>query len=220
MISPVLEQGKTKVEALFPPGTWYSLFDLTQTIVSKDGSYVTLDAPLHEINVHLYQNTILPMQQGGMVSKDARMTPFSLIVTFPAGINEGEAKGNLFLDDDEMPDMKLGNGYSTYIDFHATIKEGTVTVWSEVQEGKFALDKGLVIDTINVLGLRYGNVELVRIEIDGEPSIGVSNVKVGTSEHKYLYKQGHGEKKIVMVGMKGLNIPVGKRFSLIWKMGS
>jgi alpha-D-xyloside xylohydrolase len=35
-----------------------------------------------------------------------------------------------------------------------------------------------------------------------------------------LYKQGHGEKKTVMVGMKGLNIPVGKRFSLIWKMGS
>ncbi|WJX21413.1 NAD(P)H-dependent D-xylose reductase (XR) [Trifolium repens] len=220
MISPVLEKGKTEVEALFPPGTWYSLFDLTQTIVSKDGSYVTLDAPLHEINVHLYQNTILPMQQGGMVSKDARMTPFSLIVTFPAGTNEGEAKGNLFLDDDEMPDMKLGNGYSTYIDFHATVKEGTVTVWSEVQEGKFALDKVLVIDTINVLGLRYGSVELVRIEIDGEPSIGVSNVKVGTSEHKYLYKQRDGEKKTVMVGMKGLNIPVGKRFALTWKMGS
>ncbi|GAU14839.1 hypothetical protein TSUD_50510, partial [Trifolium subterraneum] len=220
LISPVLEQGKTEVEALFPPGTWYSLFDLTQAIVSKDGNYVTLNAPLHEINVHLYQNTILPMQKGGMVSKDARMTPFSLIVTFPAGTNEGEAKGNLFLDDDEMPDMKLGNGYSTYIDFHATVKEGTVTVWSEVQEGKFALDKGLVIDTINVLGLRYGSVELVRIEIDGEPSIGVSNVKVGTSEHKYLYKQGDGEKKTVMVGMKGLNIPVGKRFALTWKMGS
>jgi hypothetical protein len=24
----------------------------------------------------------------------------------------------------------------------------------------------------------------------------------------------------VMVGMKGLNIPVGKRFALTWKMGS
>ncbi|CAL5210062.1 unnamed protein product [Lathyrus oleraceus] len=220
MISPVLEQGKTEVEALFPPGTWYSLFDLTQVIVSKDGNYVTLNAPLHEINVHLYQNTILPMQQGGMVSKDARTTPFSLIVTFPAGANEGEAKGNLFIDDDEMPDMKLGNGYSTYIEFHARVKEGSVKVWSEVQEGKFALDQGLVIDTINVLGLSYGSGELVRIEIDGEPSSGVSNVKVSTNEHKYLYKEGDGEKKTVMVGLKGLNIPVGKRFSLTWKMGS
>ncbi|KEH44226.1 putative glycosidase [Medicago truncatula] len=220
MISPVLEPGKTEVKALFPPGTWYSLFDLTQVIVSKDGNYVTLDAPLHVVNVHLYQNTILPMQQGGMVSKDARMTPFSLIVTFPAGANEGEAKGNLFLDDDEMPEMKVGNGYSTYIDFHASVKEGTVKIWSQVQEGKFVLDKGLVIDTINVLGLNYGSGTLVSIEIDGEPSIGVSYVKVSTSEHKYLFKQGDEEKKTVMVGIKGLNIPVGKRFALTWKMGS
>jgi alpha-D-xyloside xylohydrolase len=220
MISPVLEQGKTEVRALFPPGTWYSLFDLTQVIVSKDENFVTLDAPLHVVNVHLYQNTILPMQQGGMVSRDARMTPFSLIVTFPAGANEGEAKGNLFLDDDEMPEMKVGNGYSTYIDFHASVKERTVKIWSEVQEGKFALDKGWVIDTINVLGLNYGSGSLVKIEIDGEPSISVSNVKLSSSEHKYLFKQGNEEKKTVMVGIKGLNIPVGKRFALTWKMGT
>ncbi|KAI5401524.1 alpha-xylosidase 1 isoform X1 [Lathyrus oleraceus] len=215
MISPVLEQGKTKVEALFPPGTWYSLFDLTQVIVSKDGNYVTLNAPLHEINVHLYQNTILPMQQGGMVSKDARMTPFRLIVTFPAGANEGEAKGNLFLDDDELPEMKLGNGYSTYIDFHASAKEGSVKVWSQVQEGEFALGKGWVIDTINVLGL-IGNGATATMEIDGT----VSNVKIDITEQSYLYGKGDGEKKIVMVGMKGLNIPVGKNFSMTWKMGS
>ncbi|KAJ1436227.1 Glycosyl hydrolase, all-beta [Sesbania bispinosa] len=219
MISPVLEKGKTQVKALFPPGTWYSLFDLTQAIVSKDRTYVTLDAPLHVINVHLYQNTILPMQQGGMVSKDARMTPFTLIVTFPAGANEGEAKGNLFLDDDELPEMKLGNGYSTFIDFYATVKEGSVKVWSEVQEGKFALDKGLVIDTINVLGLS-GSGAVATIEIDGKPAMGVSNVEVSVSEHKYLYEQGDGENTIVIVGLEGLNIPVGKNFAMSWKMGS
>ncbi|KAG4398079.1 hypothetical protein GLYMA_10G274700v4 [Glycine max] len=218
MISPVLEQGKTQVTALFLPGTWYNLFDLTQTIVSKDGNYVTLDAPLHVVNVHLYQNSILPMQQGGMISKDARMTPFSLIVTFPAGATDGEAKGNLFLDDDELPEMKLVNGYSTYIDFHATIKEGTVKIWSEVQEGKFALDKGWVIDTINVLGLNR-NGALPKIEIDGEPLMSLSNVQVSTTQHKYLYGQGDGD-KILMVGLKGLNIPVGKNFNVTWKMGS
>jgi alpha-D-xyloside xylohydrolase len=213
MISPVLEQGKTEVEALFPPGTWYSLFDLTQVIVSKDGSNVTLDAPLHVVNVHLYQNTILPMQQGGMVSKDARMTPFSLIVTFPAGAIEGEARGNLFLDDDELPEMKLGNGYSTYIDFHASVKEGNVKVWSQVQEGKFALDKGWVIDTIHVLGLN-GSAATATIEVDGT----LSNVTIDITEQNYLYGQGDGEKNLVMAGMKGLNIPVGKNFSMTWKI--
>ncbi|TKY69361.1 Alpha-xylosidase 1 [Spatholobus suberectus] len=218
MISPVLEQGKTQVKALFPPGSWYSLLDWTHTITSKDGIYVTLDAPLHVVNVHLYQNTILPMQQGGMVSKDARMTPFTLIVTFPSGATEGEAKGNLYLDDDELPDMNIGNGYSTYVDLHATVNEGAVKIWSEVQEGKFALDKGWIIDSISVLGLE-GSGAVSSLEIDGKPPVGVSNVNVSTSEHEHLNSEGEGEKKTVMVALRGLNIPVGKNFAMTWKMG-
>ncbi|KAK7269757.1 hypothetical protein RIF29_22492 [Crotalaria pallida] len=217
MISPVLESGKTQVKALFPPGTWYSLFNLTNIIASNGGTYVTLDAPLNEVNVHMYQNTILPMQRGGMVSKDARMTPFTLIVTFPAGAIEGEAKGNLFLDDDELPEMKLGNGYSTYIDFHATINEGNVKVWSQVQEGKFALDKGWIIEKINVLGLN-GSGTLPTIMIDGEPMMDATNVKVSTSEHKHLYWEGVEEKKQLMTRLESLNIPIGNDFSINWKI--
>lgn len=218
MISPVLEQGKTQVKPLFPPGSWYSLLDWTQTITSKDGVYVTLDAPLHVVNVHLYQNTILPMQQGGMVSKEARMTPFTLIVTFPSGATEGEAKGTLFLDDDELPEINLGDGYSTYVDLHATVNQGAVKVWSQVQEGKFALEKGWIIDSISVLGLE-GSGAVSSLEIDGKPLIGVSNVNVTTSQHEHLNGEGEGEKKTVMVALKGLNIPVGKNFAMTWKMG-
>ncbi|KAK7407538.1 hypothetical protein VNO78_09491 [Psophocarpus tetragonolobus] len=218
MISPVLEQGKTQVKALFPPGSWYSLLDWTNTITSKDGVYVTLDAPLHVVNVHLYQNAILPMQQGGMVSKEARMTPFTLIVTFPSGAAQGEAKGNLYLDDDERPEMSLGDGYSTYVDLHATVNQGAVKVWSEVQEGKFALDKGWIIESISVLGLQ-GSGAVSSLEIDGKPLIGVSNVNVSTSAHEHLNSDGEGEQKTVMVALKGLNIPVGKNFAMTWKMG-
>ena len=218
MVSPVLEQGKTQVKALFPPGSWYSLLDWTHTITSKDGVYVTLDAPLHVVNVHLYQNTILPMQQGGMVSKEARMTPFTLIVTFPSGAAQGEAKGNLFLDNDELPDMNLGNGYSTYVDLYATVNQGAVKVWSDVQEGKFALDKGWIIDSVSVLGLD-GSGAVSSLEIDGKPLIGASNVNVSTSQHEHLNSEGEGEKKTVMVALKGLNIPVGKNFAMTWKMG-
>ncbi|XP_014490498.1 alpha-xylosidase 1 [Vigna radiata var. radiata] len=218
MVSPVLEQGKTQVKALFPPGSWYSLLDWTHTITSKDGVYVTLDAPLHVVNVHLYQNTILPMQQGGLVSKEARTTPFTLIVTFPSGAAQGEAKGNLFLDNDELPDMNLGNGYSTYVDLYATVNQGAVKVWSDVQEGKFALDKGWIIDSISVLGLD-GSGAVSSLEIDGKPLIGASNVNVSTSQHEHLNSEGEGEKKTVMVALKGLQIPVGKNFAMTWKMG-
>lgn len=220
LISPVLEQGKTEVKALFPPGSWYSLFDMTQIIVSKGGKYVTLDAPLHVVNVHLYQNTIIPMQQGGLISKEARKTPFSLVVTFPAGESEGKAKGNLFLDEDELPEMKLGNGKSTYVDFYATVSEGNVKVWSEVQEGKFALDNAWIVEKVTVLGLD-GHGAASAIEIDGKPVTSVSGVEVTSSEQVLVDddKDGGGNIKSVMVQVGGLSLPVGKNFVLSWKMG-
>ncbi|KAF8399134.1 hypothetical protein HHK36_014999 [Tetracentron sinense] len=220
MVSPVLEQGKSEVKALFPPGTWYNLFDMTQAIVSEQGHYLTLDAPLHVINVHVYQNTILPMQQGGMTSKEARMTPFSLVVAFPTGTASGEAKGKLFLDDDERPDMKLGNGYSTYIEFYASVSQKTVKVWSEVQEGKFALEKGWIISKVTVLGLN-GIGKTLAVEVDGKPMVDVSGLEFNATQQRYLDKleDGGNKGKSMMVEVKGLELPVGKNFAMSWKMG-
>ncbi|KAL7240453.1 hypothetical protein ACSBR2_006162 [Camellia fascicularis] len=220
MVSPVLDEGKSEVKALFPPGTWYNLFDMTQAITSTELHYITLDAPLHVVNVHLYQNTILPMQQGGMISKEARMTPFSLIVTFPAGAADGEAKGNLFLDDDELPEMKLGNGYSTYVDFYASVGQGMVKVWSDVQDGKFALENRWIIEKVTVLGLN-GIGGAFAIKIDGNPVVDTSKVEISATEQKYPQglEDGGDMKKSTMVEVKGLELPVGKKFTMSWKMG-
>lgn len=220
MVSPVLDEGKSEVKALFPPGTWYNLFDMTQAITSMESHYITLDAPLHVVNVHLYQNTILPMQQGGMISKEARMTPFSLIVTFPAGAADGEAKGNLFLDDDELPEMKLGNGYSTYVDFYASVGQGMVKVWSDVQDGKFALENRWIIEKVTVLGLN-GIGGAFAIKIDGNPVVDTSKVEISATEQKYPQglEDGGDMKKSTMVEVKGLELPVGKKFTMSWKMG-
>nr|POE96295.1 alpha-xylosidase 1 [Quercus suber] len=160
------------------------------------------------------------MQQGGMISKEARKTPFSLIVTFPAGVPDGEAKGNLFIDDDELPEMKLGNGYSTYIDFYATINKGTVKVWSEVQEGKFALAQGLYIETVTVLGLD-GSGQASALEVDGKPVTGASNIELSTTKQNVLEEQEDGGNKVktLMVEIKGLSFAVGKNFAITWNMG-
>lgn len=221
MISPVLEQGKSQVKALFPPGSWYSMFDMTQSITSGGGQYVTLDAPLHVVNVHLYQNSILPMQQGGLISKEARMTPFTLIVTFPAGATDGKAAGKLFLDDDELQEMKLGSGSATYVDFYATVSEGTVKLWSEVQESKFALDKGWKIVKVTVLGLG-GSGAPSSLEVDGKPVTGASNIELSSLEQKYTtnLEVRDEKKKSMMVEVDGLEIPVGKNFAVSWKMGA
>ncbi|KAJ6899314.1 alpha-xylosidase 1-like [Populus alba x Populus x berolinensis] len=221
MISPVLEQGKSQVKALFPPGSWYNMFDMTQSITSGGGQYVTLDAPLHVVNVHLYQNSILPMQQGGLISKEARMTPFTLLVTFPAGATDGKAAGKLFLDDDELQEMKLGSGSATYVDFYATVSEGTVKLWSEVQESKFALDKGWKIVKVTVLGLD-GSGAPSSLEVDGKPVTGASNIELSSLEQKYItnLEVGDEKKKSMMVEVDGLEIPVGKNFAVSWKMGA
>ncbi|GAB4840287.1 NAD(P)H-dependent D-xylose reductase (XR) [Ancistrocladus abbreviatus] len=52
---------------------------------SKGGQYFTLDTPLNVVNAHFYQNAIIPMLEGGMTSKEARMTPCTLVVTLPIG---------------------------------------------------------------------------------------------------------------------------------------
>lgn len=216
MVSPVLEQGKTEVKALFPPGSWFSLFDMTQAISSKGGQYVTLDTPLHAVNVHVYQSMILPMQQGGMISKEARTTPFSLVVTFPAGARDAEAKGQLFLDDDELPEMKLGGGSATYVNFYATISKGKVKVWSEVQEGKFALKNGWIVQKVSVLGL--DGIGASDLEIDGDGA--AENAEMSVSQQNLLVPFSDVEDmKSMMVDVSGLKLPLGKNFAISWKMG-
>jgi alpha-D-xyloside xylohydrolase len=64
-----------------------------------------------------------------------------------------------------------------------------------------------------VLGLN-GSEATTTIEVDGT----LSNVTIDTTEQNYLHGQGDGEKNIVMAGMKGLNIPIGKNFSMTWKI--
>ncbi|CAI9096221.1 OLC1v1032309C1 [Oldenlandia corymbosa var. corymbosa] len=223
MVSPVLEANKTDVTVLFPPGSWYSLFDLTQVIVSKETHSVTLDAPLHVINVHVYQNAIIPMQQGGLISKQARMTPFSLIVAFPSGAAEAQAKGKLFLDDDELPEMKLGGSSSSYIEFYATVSNATVKVWSDVQEGKFALDNGWTIEKVSVLGLDAVHISSLGIEVEGETNSDASQVELSQTQHNFITKMDDETDELrtgMMVEVKGLKLPLGKQFTMSWKMGA
>ncbi|CAN1839572.1 Alpha-xylosidase 1 [Linum perenne] len=216
MVSPVVEEGKTQVTALFPPGSWYNMFNVSQAVCSK-GEYFTLEAPLHVINVHVYQNTILPMQQGGMVTKDARMTPFSLVVTFPARATSGEAKGFIYLDNDELPEMKIGNGESTYIDLHANVSNGYVTLWSEVKGGMFASSKGLMIEKVTTLGLgRSGGPSDVRIY--GNTTI--PDVQVTSSEQILIESGDGGKVKSMVVEVNGLEIPLGENFEMTWQMKS
>ncbi|CAL4957925.1 unnamed protein product [Urochloa decumbens] len=227
MVSPVLEEGATSVSAMFPPGTWYNLFDTTKVVVSKGGggAPVRLDAPLNEINVHVYQNTVLPMQRGGVISKDARATPFTLVVAFPYGAMEADAEGAVYVDDDERPEMALAEGQATFVRFHASVRGGkAVTVRSEVMMGSFSMSKGLVIEKVSVLGLEGTGGKDLAIQVDGADAataVATSSPYLAVGgDAKLQGEDGVDEnsKRSVSVEVGGLALPLGKSFTMTWNM--
>ncbi|KAI7978973.1 Alpha-xylosidase 1 [Camellia lanceoleosa] len=97
---------------------------------------------------------------------------------------------------------------------------GMVKVWSDVQDGKFALENHWIIEKVTVLGLD-GIGGAFAIKIDGNPVVDTSKVEISATEQKYPQGLGDGGdmKKSTMIEVKGLDLPVGKKFTMSWKMG-
>uniref|UniRef100_A0A803YHI9 Glucosidase alpha, acid n=1 Tax=Meleagris gallopavo TaxID=9103 RepID=A0A803YHI9_MELGA len=96
LITPVLEQGQTKVSGYFPVGTWYS-FTGDSTIHSK-GQWILLAAPLDTINVHIRAGHILPLQEPGLNTVESRKKGMTVVVALTP---DGFARGELYWDDGE-----------------------------------------------------------------------------------------------------------------------
>lgn len=97
LVSPALETNISSVNAVFPGAgkgeiyyDWY-----TQARADQVGN-VSIAAPLGHIPVFVRGGHILPMQQPAMVTRDARNTPWSVLVALS---QQGTAAGSLYLDD-------------------------------------------------------------------------------------------------------------------------
>lgn len=99
VVTPVLDQGATTVNGVFPGVgrgevyyDWYTL----SAVNASAGENVTIDAPLGHIPVYLRGNNVIPTQQPALVTRDARKNPWGVI----AALNlEGSASGSLYVDD-------------------------------------------------------------------------------------------------------------------------
>lgn len=101
LVTPVLEQGATSVNGVFPgagKGEVYYDWYTQSAVNSTAGQNMTIDAPLGHIPVYVRGGNILPMQQPSMTTAAARKTPWSLLVALSL---EGTASGSLYLDDGE-----------------------------------------------------------------------------------------------------------------------
>ena len=119
LVTPVLEPGATTVDGVFPgKGEVYYNWYTQSPVGVKAGENKTIDAPLGHIPLYVRGGHVLPTQQLAMTTRDARKTPWNVLVALSA---EGTASGSLYLDDGESlePDSTLfvdvSNPYGTII---------------------------------------------------------------------------------------------------------
>lgn len=142
LITPVLEQGQTKVSGYFPAGTWYS-FTGDSTIHSR-GQWILLAAPLDTINVHIRAGHILPLQEPGLNTAESRKKGMTVVVALTP---DGFARGELYWDDGESW-QSFEKGDCTEILFLAA--RGAVL--SQILRAGGHLD-GILLEAVTVLGV-------------------------------------------------------------------
>ncbi|CAL5049437.1 unnamed protein product [Urochloa decumbens] len=200
LVSPVLEPGATAVDAYFPAGRWFSLFDYSAAVASAAGKRVTLPAPADTVNVHVAGGNILPLQQEAMTTARARQSVFHLVVALA---EDGSADGELFLDDGESPEMAGPGGKWTLVRFicKKTARGGGVTVRSRVVHDSYGPSRKLVIGKVVFLGLRSPPAPPTR-----GFAVHVNGVRMDNSTTGGRSGAAHV--------VPGLSLPVGKEFEL------
>jgi len=116
LVTPVLVQGATSVDGVFPgisEGTvWYDWYTQSAMNVSA-GQNLTIPAPLGHIPVYVRGGSVLPLQEPGMTTYESRQNPWSLLVALDA---QGAASGSLYIDDGES----LVQNSTLFVEFSAT----------------------------------------------------------------------------------------------------
>ncbi|KAK4551864.1 hypothetical protein LTR86_010860 [Recurvomyces mirabilis] len=99
LITPVLGQGLTEIQGVFPGvkdgEIWYDWY--TQAAVeAQAGENKTIAAPLGHIPVYIRGGSVLPQQEALYTTAECRNSSWSLIAALSA---EGTASGQLYVDD-------------------------------------------------------------------------------------------------------------------------
>ncbi|XP_058728037.1 alpha-glucosidase-like [Vicia villosa] len=200
LVSPVLQSGATTVDAYFPKGNWFDLFNFSNSVNAESGKTVKLDAPADHINVHVGEGNILALQGEAMTTKAARNTSFQLVVIFNG---TGNSYGHVYLDDDEELDLEAKEQW-TFVRFYGEWNDTSVSVRSNVTNGKFALDKKWIIEKVTFLGVPK-NKSVMRV---------VNNGKISMRE-RILETDVNNSSEFIIVELTNLKQLIGEEFKLI-----
>ncbi|PKA52273.1 putative alpha-glucosidase [Apostasia shenzhenica] len=203
MVSPALQPAATYVNAYFPVGRWFNLFNLSETVVSPSGEYVRLESPEEEINVHVRGGSVLAMQDQAMTTRLGRKSGFELLVVFGS---DGTAKGELFVDDGEAPEMGGEVGRWSLIKFTGEMDGNGAKLWSKVEGGRYALERKLVVKKVVFLGLdETSAVKTTAASVNGKEVSGGEGARV----------RFDGRGRFGIVEIEGLSQLMGEEFQLV-----
>ncbi|XP_046402984.1 lysosomal alpha-glucosidase-like isoform X2 [Ischnura elegans] len=121
MIVPVLDEGKTAVDAYIPKGIWYDFYSKEVISSSETGHMVTLPAPADTIPLLVRGGTIIPMQAPNMTTGQTRQNKIELMVAVD---NDTTASGVLYWDDDDSLNT-WEEGHYSFLTF--TLGKGNTT---------------------------------------------------------------------------------------------
>jgi alpha-glucosidase (family GH31 glycosyl hydrolase) len=188
MVSPVVYEGATSVDAYFPQNYWYDFESLNVIDASSSGMTKTLDTPLSNVNVHIKGGNILPLQGEAMTTTEARTKPYSLIVAL---CDKGKAWGDLFIDDGISTDLTK----SLQIAYEATLHSLTATITEHSYKGA----DSLLIERITIISPQISIIDRDDIKLNG---VAVDPLSVSSAEGKlYLLMD---------------SLTINKPFTLTW----
>uniref|UniRef100_A0ACD5UHH1 Uncharacterized protein n=1 Tax=Avena sativa TaxID=4498 RepID=A0ACD5UHH1_AVESA len=202
LVSPVLEQGATTVDAYFPAGRWFSIYDHSLAVDTRSGKRVTLPALPDAPYVHVAGGSILPLQQSAMTTVRARRTPFHLLVALA---EDGTAAGDLFLDDGESPEMGATKSEFSLVKFScATWSDGMIRLRSQVVHNSYAPSRKLVISKVVLMGQSPEPPKKLTVFVNG--------AKVETNS---AISTGYQSRRVLGAAhVSGLSLVVGDEFEL------
>ncbi|XP_074558847.1 LOW QUALITY PROTEIN: putative alpha-glucosidase Os06g0675700 [Curcuma longa] len=207
MVSPALQPNATAVEAYFPKGQWFNLFNYSDSVVTgEQGRYVVLNAPEESINVHVRGGLVLVMQGEELTTGLARRSPFELLVALDEG---GAATGEVFLDDGEEVEMGgEGNDWSL-VRFRSQLEGKALKLRSEVINGAYAKKNRLVIEKVVILGLQLNESSQIQISSSSSP---VFLNSINNSDASVEHRRGGDDFSVVEIN--GLSQFLGEEFGL------